>query len=97
MRKKDENEIRREFKTRQTRQIVAIAAAMFLVLLSAVLAKRPDLLGPISGRTLFGLQAAAIAAFLGFTAYNWQCPSCGRHLGGNLHRMRCEKCGARLQ
>ena len=97
MQKKDERGTRREFKTRQNRQIVAIAAAMFIVLLSAVLYKRPDLLGAFSGRTLFGLQAITIAAFLGFTAHNWRCPSCGKHLGGNIHRERCGKCGARLQ
>jgi hypothetical protein len=55
MKKKDPDEIKREFRIRQNRQIVAIAAAMFIVLLSAVLYKRPDLLGAISGRTLFGL------------------------------------------
>lgn len=97
MQKKDERGTRREFKARQNRQIVAIAAAMFIVLLSAVLYKRPDLLGAFSGRTLFGLQAITIAAFLGFTAHNWRCPSCGKHLGGNIHRERCGKCGARLQ
>jgi len=96
MQKKDENAIRREFKARQTRQIVAIAAAMFVVLLGAVLYKRPDLLGAISVRTLFGLQAVTIASFLGYTAYNWRCPSCGKYLGGNIHRQRCGKCGARL-
>jgi hypothetical protein len=97
MQKRDDNKIRQEFKARQSRQIVAIAVAMFLILLAAVLYKRPDLLGPLSGRTLFGLQAISIASFLGFTAYNWRCPSCGKHLGSNIHRQRCGKCGARLQ
>jgi hypothetical protein len=97
MQKRDDNKIRQEYKTRQSRQIVAIAVTMFLLLLAAVLYKRPDLLGPLSGRTLFGLQAISLSAFLGFTAYNWRCPSCGKHLGGNIHRQRCGKCGARLQ
>ncbi len=97
MRKRDDKEIKREFKARQNRQIVAIATAMFLVLLNAVLYKRPDLLGAFSGRTLFGLQAITIAAFLGYTAYNWRCPSCDKHLGGNIHRRLCGKCGSRLQ
>jgi hypothetical protein len=97
MKNKDPDEIKREFRMRQNRQIVAIAAAMFIVLLSAVLYKRPDLLGAISGRTLFGLQAITIAAFLGFSAYNWRCPSCDSYLGGDLHRQRCGKCGAWLQ
>jgi hypothetical protein len=95
--RRDDNKIRQEYKTRQSRQIVAIAVAMFLMLLAAVLYKRPDLLGPVSGRTLFGLQAISISAFLGFTAYNWRCPSCRKYLGRNIHRQRCGKCGARLQ
>jgi len=69
-----------------------------MVLLGAVLYKRPDLLGAsLSGRTLFGLQAISIASFLTYTAYNWRCPSCEKHLGGNINRQRCGKCGARLQ
>lgn len=94
--KRDENKIMQEFKARQSRQIVAIAVAMFLLLLAAVLYKRPDLLGAFSGRTLFGLQAISIASVLGFTVYNWRCPSCNKHLGGNIHRQRCGKCGTRL-
>jgi hypothetical protein len=97
METKDPDKIKREFRLRQSRQIVAIAAAMFIVLLGAVLYKRPDLLGALSGQAIFGLQAVAIAAFLGFSAYNWRCPSCDKHLGGDLLQQRCRKCGARLQ
>jgi hypothetical protein len=96
MRKKDPKDIMREFRQRQTRQIIALTAAIFLVLLAAILYKRPDLLGAISVRTLFGLQITTILSFLVYTAYNWRCPSCDRHLGSNIHRQRCEKCGARL-
>jgi uncharacterized membrane protein len=94
---KKDDKIREEYKARQNRQIVAIAVVMFLMLLAAVLYKRPDLLGAFSGRTLFGLQTISISAFLGFTAYNWRCPSCDKHLGSNVHRQRCGKCGTRLQ
>jgi hypothetical protein len=97
MKKKDADEIKQEFRIRQSRQIVAITAAMFIVLLGAVLYMRPDLLGAFSGQTLFGLQAVSIAAFLGFSAHNWRCPNCGKHLGGDLLRRQCRKCGARLQ
>lgn len=89
--------IKKEFRKRQTRQIVAIAAAMFLVLLGAVIHKRSDLFGGLSRQAVFGLQAVTIAAFLGFSAVNWRCPSCGKHLGSDLHRQRCRKCGAGLQ
>jgi len=94
---KKDDKIREAYRARQSRQIVAIAVVMFLMFLAAVLYRRPDLLGAFSRGTLFGLQAAGIAAFLGFTAYNWRCPSCDKHLGGNVHRQRCGKCGARLQ
>jgi len=95
--KRDTEKIAEEYKARQSRQIVAIAVAMFAVILSAVLYKRPDLLGTISGRTLVGLQIVSIASFVVFSAYNWRCPSCDKHLGNNVHRQRCGKCGARLQ
>jgi hypothetical protein len=97
MKKKDETAIKQQFRARQNRQIVAIAAALFTVMLGAVLHKRPDLFGAISGQTLFGLQAVSIVAFLGYTAYNWRCPSCNKYLGGNINRLNCGKCGARLQ
>jgi hypothetical protein len=93
--KKDDQEIRRHYHLRQNRQIIAIAIALFLVLLSAVLYKRP--LIELSKGVLFGMQAVAIAAFLGFTAVNWRCPACGKRLGSNINRRVCAKCGARLQ
>jgi len=96
-RKRDDQAIAEEYKARQSRQIIAIAIAMFLVLLSAVLYKRPDLLGPISGKTLAGLQIVSIASFVVFSAYNWRCPKCDKHLGSNIHRQQCGKCRTRLQ
>lgn len=81
---------------RQSRQIIVITIALFLVLLSAVLYKRP-LFGGLSKGMLFGMQIAAIAAFLGFTAFNWRCPSCGKSLGSDINRRVCGKCGARLR
>lgn len=96
-RKRDEKAITEEYKARQSRQIIAIAVAMFVVILSAVLYKRPDLLGAISGRTLVGLQIVSIASFVVFSAYNWRCPSCDKHLGSNIHRQHCGKCRTRLQ
>ncbi len=97
MHQNEKGRIKREFRARQNRQIIAITAAMFIVLLGAVLHKRPDILGALSGRTLFGMQAISIAAFLGYTVHNWRCPSCGKHLGGNIHRQSCAKCGVRFQ
>ncbi len=94
---KDEKQIMRKFHQRQSRQILAMAVAMFLVLLCAVLYKRPDLVGTISKTTLFGVQAAVIILFIGFTIYNWRCPSCGKSLGNDVFRNVCKKCGVRLK
>lgn len=89
--------VRRMFRVRQTRQIIAIAVALFLVVLVAAVHKRPDLFGDHPRGLLFGLQALAIASFLGFTAANWRCPACGSFLGSDIHRTHCRKCGNRLQ
>jgi hypothetical protein len=97
MAKRDDKEIMKDYQVRQSRQIIAIAVAMFLVLLGAVLHKRPDLLGSIPQSVIFGLQAITIAGFLGYTFVSWRCPACGKHLGSNIHRQRCGKCGARLR
>ncbi len=96
MRIKDDIGIMKEFRRRQTRQIVAVAIALFLVLLVAVIHRRSDIFGDISKHMLFAVQALLIALFIGFTAVNWRCPSCGKHLGGDIHRSRCSKCGSRL-
>ncbi len=95
--KEDNNGIMREFEVRQTRQIIAIAITLFLVLLSAVLYKRPGLFGDFSKGTLFGAQIASIAVFIGFTAFNWRCPSCKKYLGKDIHRGFCGQCGTRLK
>jgi hypothetical protein len=97
MGQKDRNRIVQDFRSRQNRQFIAIAAALFLVLLSAVIYRRPDLFGAFSRDILFGAQAVLIAAFIGFTAVNWRCPSCTKYLGSDINRRICKKCGARLR
>jgi SNF family Na+-dependent transporter len=97
MEKRDTQAIKQAFAVRRTRQILAIAAAVLLVLLLAVLYKRPDLLGAFSKDTLVALQILLILAFVNFTAYNWQCPSCKKYLGNDLNKRVCRQCGARLR
>jgi SNF family Na+-dependent transporter len=97
MGKKDTQKIMRDFAVRRTRQIIAIAAAVVLVLLLSVLYKYPDLLGAFSKNILVPVQVLLILAFINFTAYNWQCPSCKKYLGNDLNRRVCKQCGARLR
>lgn len=97
MEKKDRNRIVQDFRSRQNRQFIAIAAALFLVLLSAVIYRRPDLFGEFPKSTLFGAQIMLIAAFICFTAFNWRCPSCTKYLGNDVNRSVCKKCGVRLR
>jgi hypothetical protein len=93
---KGRDRIVKDFRTRQNRQFIAIAAALFLVLLCGVVYKRPDLFGEYSKNALFGTQAVIIAAFIGVTFVNWRCPACTKYLGNDINRRICKKCGARL-
>jgi len=94
---KDSNQIRKEFVLRQSRQLIAVAITLFLVLLCGVIYKRPDLFGEFSKGELFGAQIAFIAAFIGFTSFNWRCPVCNAHLGHDLFKRGCKKCRSRLR
>ena len=94
---KDDRQIIQEYKERQGRQLVAIGLAMFLVLLLAVLYKRPTVLGEFSKGDIFGAQVIVISTFIGFTSYNWRCPSCNKFLGNDINRSRCGKCGSRFR
>ncbi|MBM4135590.1 MAG: hypothetical protein FJ241_02040 [Nitrospira sp.] len=97
MQKRDNKQIMRDFGLRQSRQFLAIAATMFLLLFLALLYKRPDLFGEFSKNTIFAAQIVLIAAFIGFSAYNWRCPSCKKYLGTNINKRICKKCGTRLR
>jgi hypothetical protein len=97
LRKKDDEQVRREFKQRQNRQVLAIAVSLFLVLLCAVIYRRPDLFGRFSKTSLFEAQALIILVFINFSNFNWQCPACGKGLGADIARRVCRKCGSRLQ
>jgi len=97
MKKIDDRQIAREFWLRQGRQFLAIAAALFLVILLAVVYKRHDLFGEYSKDALVAAQLAVIAAFIGFTAFNWRCPSCKKYLGPDINKRVCRHCKTRLR
>ncbi len=97
MQKKDNNKIMRDFRLRQSRQFLAIAATLVLLLFLALLYKRSDLLGEFSKDIIFAAQIALIAVFIGFSAFNWRCPSCKKYLGTDINRRICKQCGTRLR
>lgn len=96
-RNEERERIVRAYRALQSRQIIAITAALFLVALLAVVHRRPDLFGAYAKSSLFAGQAIIICAFLGFTAVNWRCPSCRAFLSSDMFRRRCKRCGAELQ
>jgi hypothetical protein len=97
MQNRDDIQIKREFWLRQGRQFLAIAVALFLVILMAVVYKRHDLVGEFSKNSLVAAQLVVIAAFIGFTAFNWRCPSCKKYLGSDIFRRACRHCKTRLR
>jgi hypothetical protein len=97
MQRCDDKKIIHEFRLRQGRQFLAIAVTLLLVIFLTLLYKRPDLFGEFSKETVSSAQIMLIAAFIGFSAYNWRCPSCRKYLGNNISRQKCRKCGTRLQ
>jgi hypothetical protein len=97
MQKNDDKQVMRDFWLRQGRQFLAIAVALFLVLLMAVAYKRHDLFGEYSKNTLVAVQLVVIIAFILFTAFNWRCPSCKKYLGSDINRRTCRHCKTRLR
>ena len=97
MQKRDNKQIMRDFGLRQSRQFLAIAVTLLLLLLLTFVYKRSDLFGEFSKNTIFAAQIVLIAVFIGFSAFNWRCPSCYKYLGSNINRRICKQCGTRLQ
>ena len=97
MQKWDDKKIINEFRLRQSRQFLAIAVTLLLLIFLTLIYKRPDLFGEFSREIISTTQIVLIAAFVGFSALNWKCPSCKKYLGNNIGRRKCRKCGTRLQ
>jgi hypothetical protein len=96
MSKIDARQIKQDFEVRRKRQLLAIAASLFLVFFLALLYKHP-VLGEISKNTIFGAQVIVITTFIGFTGFNWKCPSCNKFLGNDIGMRICRKCGSTLR
>jgi hypothetical protein len=97
MQERDNKRIMRDFGLRKSRQLLAIAATLVLLLFLVLLHKHPDLIGEFSKNTIIAAQIVLIAAFICFSAFNWRCPSCKKYLGSNISRHICKKCGTRLR
>jgi hypothetical protein len=95
--KRDDKKIIQEFRLRQNRQFLAISITLLFLIFLTLIYKRPDLFGEFSREIISITQLVLIAAFIGFTAFNWRCPSCKKYLGNNIGRQRCRRCGTRLQ
>ncbi len=93
----DDKQIKGEFAKLQGRQIVAVAIALFMVILMAVVYKRNDLFGEFSSNSLFAAQLIVISSFIGFTATNWRCPACKKYLGRDIHKRVCKHCRTQLR
>ncbi len=98
MRTDKDEQVILEFRRRRTRQLVAIAVTLFLLVALPWRQSHPGILfGEISSGAVLAGEIVVMAAFIIFSASNWRCPSCGRYLGGDLGRRRCKRCGQRLQ
>jgi hypothetical protein len=97
-RKKESEETNRIFAKIRGRQLLGVTAAIWTIIVVAVLSRRPDLVGFIEKGKASLIQILVILAFVCFSAWNWRCPSCNRYLGADFGKKRlCRKCGTRLQ
>ena len=90
-------QIMREFLLRQSRQFLAIALTILILLFLLLLYKRHDFFGELPKNIITEAEIVVIIAFIGFSAFNWRCPSCKRYLGADINRHMCKKCGTRLR
>ncbi|MFZ5906799.1 MAG: hypothetical protein ACOYVJ_05250 [Nitrospirota bacterium] len=90
-------EIFRKYRVCQSRQLLAIAVTLVLLLFLTLIYKRYDLFGEVSRHTIFVGQLLIIGGFIGFSAINWRCPCCKKYLGADIGRRVCKKCGAKLR
>jgi hypothetical protein len=94
---KDDKRLIQDFRLRQSRQFFAIAVTLILLVFLTLIYKRPDIFGNVPRDIIFAAQVMSIAAFVGFSSFNWRCPSCKKYLGADINRSICRRCRTRLQ
>ncbi|HXX56565.1 MAG TPA: hypothetical protein VEI96_01025 [Thermodesulfovibrionales bacterium] len=85
------------FRMLRTRQLIALSVTLVLLVLLALLYRRPDLFGEFSKGAIDTAQIVLIMAFIAFSVFNWRCPACKKYLGSDISRRTCRRCGARLR
>jgi hypothetical protein len=73
----------REFLLRRSRQVLAIALTILILLFLLLLYRRHDFFGEVPKNTIVGAEIVVIIAFIGFSAFNWRCPSCKGYIGAD--------------
>jgi hypothetical protein len=94
---KPDNRGIQDFRLRQSRQFFAIAITLILLIFLILIYKRPDIFGNVTKHIILVAEVVTIAAFIGFSFFNWRCPSCKKYLGADINRLICRRCGTRLQ
>ena len=97
LQKEETDQIIRNYRLRQSRQYLAIAVTMLLLLFFVLVYKRSDIFGEISRNTICFAQIICMVAFIVFSALNWRCPACGKYLGSDINRLVCRHCRTRLR
>jgi len=95
--KKETDQIIQNYGARQSRQYLAIAVTMLLLLFLVLVYKRSDIFGEVPKSIIFSAQIFCIVAFIVFSAFNWRCPACGKYLGNDIYRPFCRHCRIRLK
>lgn len=97
MQYRDKDRIKREFKTRRIRQIIAIGTTLALLLLLAILYNHTQMLEGFAKNDILAAQILLLCSFIAFSWYNWKCPSCNNYVGPDINRAACRHCGAKLR
>jgi hypothetical protein len=97
MTQNNDEQIRLDFALRRRRQLIAMVATFILLLLLALVSRRPDIFGVYARNDILAAQVLLVGGFIWFHMFNWRCPSCKKSIGPDINRSICKQCGARLR